>query len=177
MNLPHYTWLGATDAIRRSVLVAGVFVGVCGLLLVGCRDTTKSGDHSTGVSVTASPSRDSASTPVALAGGGGLDSLIDSLSAQYEEAVSGVAPRAQQLNQRSQAEIKKLMQWEYKVVEQRAVDDDGPHSAEELEAILSELGKEGWECFSVLPFQAGVRITCKRRPPSALAYFKYIPGL
>jgi hypothetical protein len=151
-----------------------VVLGVCSVLLVGCRDSAPAAGRSAGAAA-ALPTAD-APAPAA-ATGGGLDTLLDSLSSQYEEAVAGVAPRAQQLNQRSQAEIKKLMQWEYRVVEQGVAGAGGQHSAEELEATLTELGKEGWECFSVLPFQAGVRITCKRRPPSALAYFKYLPGL
>jgi hypothetical protein len=74
---------------------------------------------------------------------------------------------------RTKEEVEKLFRWEYKVIETPA-----DQSAGALESQLSELGADGWECFHIHTQTSGlVRITCKRKPKSALSYLKYIPGL
>lgn len=67
-------------------------------------------------------------------------------------------------------QLMRLFKWEYRVVD---VGTDKP--AEEMNATLTELGDQNWECFSILQIGAAVRITCKKRPASALEYLKYIP--
>ncbi len=68
------------------------------------------------------------------------------------------------------AELKKLQQFEYKVV-------TFPPEVEatELENSLAELGKERWDCFHVDRIGAkdpALMVMCKRRPDTPL---KYVP--
>jgi hypothetical protein len=66
----------------------------------------------------------------------------------------------------------KLFRWEYKVVDLAANQD-----ANEFQGQLSLLGDDGWECFSISALLDKTRVTCKRRPKSAISHLKYIPGL
>ena len=64
-------------------------------------------------------------------------------------------------------EIKKLSQWEYKIVEVSEY-----ASAEEITSQLSELGKERWNCFhtSSRQTQKLIRLWCKRQPFTPLRF-------
>lgn len=68
-------------------------------------------------------------------------------------------------------EVNKLHQWEY-----RAVEISDSSSAEEIEGALQALGKERFECFSIVQVQgvggrAGKLLaTCKRAPETLLRY-------
>ncbi len=84
-----------------------------------------------------------------------------------------VAPHADAVQARTTEEVEKLFRWEYKVIEL-------PHTSDptNFEASLTTLGNDGWECFHIDRLSAeATRITCKRRPKSAISYLKYIPGL
>jgi hypothetical protein len=112
-------------------------------------------------------------TPAAVAEGFSLNSLLNSLEGAKREAHEAVGPHADAVQSRTKEEVEKLFRWEYRVVE-----TPQEQGAAELETLLSTLGAEGWECFNIQPQSSGnTRITCKRKPKSALSYLKYIPGL
>ena len=100
-----------------------------------------------------------------------LDSVLDSLDTGIRGVSSNVGPQAEALHSRTKEELAKLFQWEYRVV-----DLASSLSAEEFEAKLADLGAEGWECFSINTQGATARVSCKRHPPSAISYLKYVPG-
>ena len=153
MVAANYTWFQLKDAIVTTACTVFCIVslGACG----------KSED-STGN--TAAP----AETPA----GYSLDSVLDSLGTSIRGASSTVAPQAEAIQARTKEEWSKLFRWEYHVVDLPA-----DLSAPDFENKLVELGQDGWEVFSIIPRTEGIRISCKRRPPSALAYLKYVPGL
>jgi hypothetical protein len=101
-----------------------------------------------------------APTEVAVAESFSLNSLLNSLEGATSGVQNAVAPHAGALQERTKEEVEKLFQWEYRVIQ------------------LAKLGAEGWECFHIASQTAdSTRITCKRRPKSALSYLKYLPGL
>ena len=105
-----------------------------------------------------------------------LDSLLRSISGEGSPGTQGVqqilGSQSEALQTRTKEEIQKLFRWEYKVI-----DLAGDLAPPALESSLGELGADGWECFQITTIPSAVRVMCKRRPPSALAYLKYIPGL
>jgi hypothetical protein len=102
-----------------------------------------------------------------------INSILNSLEGAKRDAQEAVAPHADAVQTRTKEEVEKLFRWEYKVTEFPAT-----LPAAELEGKLMELGADGWECFDVREQPLNLtRITCKRRPKSALSYLKYIPGL
>ena len=105
-----------------------------------------------------------------------LSKIIGSISDRVQGASGGVqqalGPQGQVLQEKTKDEMEKLFRWEYRVV-----DLPDTSAAEEFERRLMELGDQGWECFSISPVEGSTRVTCKRRPRSALAYLKLIPGL
>jgi hypothetical protein len=112
-------------------------------------------------------------TAAAVTEGFSLNSLLDSIEGAKRDAQEAVAPHADAVQSRTKEEVEKLFRWEYRVIEAPA-----DQSAVELESQLSELGADGWECFHIQTQPSGLaRITCKRKPKSALSYLKYIPGL
>jgi hypothetical protein len=46
-----------------------------------------------------------------------------------------------------------------------------------MEQTLIELGEDNWDCFSIIQVADKIRISCKKRPPSALGYLKHLQGL
>jgi hypothetical protein len=102
--------------------------------------------------------------------------LLGSLTETVQDASGGVqqvlGPHGEVLHERTKEEVEKLFRWEYRVVEL-----DATLSVPDFEQQLSELGNEGWECFDIAAGSAKTRVTCKRRPRSALNYLKFIPGL
>jgi len=68
----------------------------------------------------------------------------------------------------SKDELRKLRQLEYKVVTLSNLESD-----DKLELYLSELGKERWNCFEVIPAATNLRIFCSRPVETPL---RYIPG-
>jgi hypothetical protein len=102
-----------------------------------------------------------------------LNSLLNSIEGAKTEVQEAVAPHADAVQARTKEEVDKLFRWEYRVVEFPA-----EISSLELEAKLGELGDDGWECFHFGSIGSSVsRVTCKRKPKSALSYLKFIPGL
>jgi hypothetical protein len=148
----------------------GAIVGIATLIwtlvsLTGCKDSGNSGSTSP-----TEPHQQSLPDPLSV------DALLTTLERKVQGASGNVqqaiAPHSEELQARTKEEVDKLFRWEYKVV-----DLPTATSATELEQHLAELGTEGWECFSIIPSPVTTRTTCKRRPKSALAYLKYIPGL
>lgn len=159
MRERHYTGFWRQGAIvQMCMLVLGAFI------LTGCNDSnipTQSG---------------AVTTPVATPGDElSVSKLLGSLTERVQGASGGVqqalAPHGDVIQERTKEEVEKLFRWEYRVVELEA-----PLSAPDFEKRLSELGNEGWECFYIATTDTATRVTCKRRPRSALAYLKFIPG-
>jgi hypothetical protein len=153
MVAANYTWFQLKDAIVTTACT--VF---CALTLVACENSTQQAGQPT-------PVPDGAS-------GYSLDSVLDSLGTSIRGASTNVGPQAEALQTRTKEEWSKLFRWEYRVV-----DVPADLSAPDFETKLAELGQEGWEVFSIITRTDQMRISCKRRPPSALAYLKYVPGL
>ncbi|MBI3038613.1 hypothetical protein HYY75_06105, partial [bacterium] len=55
-----------------------------------------------------------------------------------------------------------LQKWEYKVL------DIEEQEAEKIQAKLSQLGEDGWECFAVILISKGARYHFRKKPNSAL---------
>lgn len=155
----HYTGFWVKDAIATIVCIC--FLAT---LLSACNDSTNTQSTPANLTPTVSPT---------IADGFSLNSLLNSIEGAKTGVKDAVAPHADTVQARTKEELEKLFRWEYKVVERpRSL------STSEFEHTLSELGNEGWECFHIdhlTPEQT--RITCKRRPKSAISYLKYIPGL
>lgn len=66
-------------------------------------------------------------------------------------------------------ELEKLFIYEYQVF-----DLPSNASAEVIQANLSNLGKERWDCFHIDRNQTNINIVCKRRPKSYLRYVSNI---
>jgi hypothetical protein len=106
----------------------------------------------------------------------GVTALLEALHQRVRGASGGVqqalGPQGGVLQERTKEEVEKLFRWEYRVLEIK----DGL-SAPDFEKGLNELGNDGWDCFHILALPENTRVTCKRRPRSALAYLQLIPGL
>ncbi len=105
-----------------------------------------------------------------------VSSLMETFSQRIQGASGGMqqalGPQGEVIQERTKEEVEKLFRWEYRVVETEV-----GIAAGEMEKRLSELGNEGWDCFHISNAPEGTRITCKRRPRSALTYLQLIPGL
>jgi hypothetical protein len=101
-----------------------------------------------------------------------MSSLNEQIKGASKGVQDAVAPQAEALHKHTKAEVDKLFRWEYRVVDVPVSPDPS-----ELEKRLTELGAENWECFSVVPSPESLRVLCKKRPPSAINYLKYVPGL
>jgi hypothetical protein len=105
-----------------------------------------------------------------------LSQLLAEVGEHFQGASGGVqqalGPQGEVIQERTKEEVEKLFRWEYRVV-----DVEANLTADELEKRLTELGNEGWECFNIAPSGQSSRVTCKRRPRSAINYLKLIPGL
>jgi hypothetical protein len=163
-----YTGICLKHAIRTLLCVAFITIGTS-----ACRG----GDTLSEAAVTPGPG-----TPSPSAEGYSLDSVMATLEGRVQSAQRVIAPHAEFLQKTTTDEVEKLFRWEYKVTELPK-----GTTASDLEQRLADLGLEGWECFDIytVPYGSGpdgsgpngTRITCKRRPRSALNYFKYVPGL
>lgn len=85
---------------------------------------------------------------------------------QLQESVTGnIAPAAKDLQSAATSEVDKLFAIEYKVLELPfAV------GGEEMEKQISALGADRWNCFSIIPRDQSIIVTCQRRPMSYLRY-------
>jgi hypothetical protein len=139
----------------------------CALVIAGtvsaCNDSTNSS--------VATPTPTATDAPVTE--GFSLNSILNSIDEARGGVQEAVGPHADALQNRTKEEVEKLFRWEYRVVELPT-----STTPEAFEAQLGELGAQGWECFNLEQRPADVtRVTCKRRPKSALSYLKYFPGL
>ena len=157
MNVRHYTGFRVKEAIGAIALVGIVCVG-----LSGCKDSTNQG-------FSAPPTALATPTPQE---GFSLNSLLNSIDGAASGVKDVVRPHSDAVQARTKEEVEKLFHWEYKVVDLPAA-----LSAIEQENEFKKLGQDNWECFDIMPVSGTLRITCKRRPPSAISYLKYIPGL
>ena len=154
----NYTGFLLKDAI--TTIACAVLMAIS---LSACNDSTNSTADTPTPSPTNAPVTESFS----------LNSILNSIEGARSGVQNAVGPHADALQNRTKEEVEKLFRWEYRVVEV-------PSSATspDLEAQLSVLGEDGWECFDLVQRPADMtRITCKRRPKSALSYLKYLPGL
>lgn len=139
----------------------------CGILFVsgvsGCKDSQKS--NATPVSGR------SLATGQATPDNFSLDSILTTLEGAGSEVHDAVRPHTDAVQAKTKEELDKLFRWEYKVVELPITTD-----APTLQAQLSALGEENWEVVDMRIHGELNRITCKRRPSSAIGYLKYIPG-
>lgn len=159
MRERHYTGFWRQGAIvQMCTLVLAVFI------LTGCNDS-KNQAQSGAAATPGAPQSDELS----------VANLFGSLSERVQGASGGVqqalGPHGEVLQERTKEEVEKLFRWEYRVIELEAT-----LPAPDFEKRLSELGNEGWECFDIATVSTATRVTCKRRPRSALTYLKFIPG-
>ncbi len=85
---------------------------------------------------------------------------------QLQESVTGnIAPAAKDIQSAASTEVDKLFAIEYKVLELPfAV------AGAEMEKQISALGADRWNCFSIIPRDQSIIVTCQRRPMSYLRY-------
>jgi hypothetical protein len=157
-NAPDYTGFWVKDAI--TTIACAVLMAIT---LSACNDSDNTPSAPTTEPTASSPLNNEFS----------LNSLLNSIQGAKTGVEQAVGPHAEAVQERTREEVEKLFRWEYRVVE---FPTDIPSI--ELEVKLGDLGTQGWECFH---FQAQgsnlTRVTCKRKPQSALSYLKLIPGL
>lgn len=160
MRERHYTGFWRLGAIIQIHIL---FLSI--MALSGCNDS-----HNTSPSAQETPSAAPKMEDLSLS------QLLAGLRDQFQDAAGGVqqalGPQGEVIQERTKEEVEKLFQWEYRVV-----DVEASLTADELERRLTELGSEGWECFNIVSSGQNSRVTCKRRPRSAINYLKLIPGL
>lgn len=160
MRERHYTFFSRQRAIIQIHLLS-----VAALLLTSCNDATNTSQQV----ATATPSATQIDDL-------SLSKLLGEISERVQGASGGVqqalGPHGEVLHDVTKDEMEKLFRWEYRVV-----DLEGLEPAPDFERRLMELGNDGWECFSFVPSGNVTRVTCKRRPRSALGYLKLIPRL
>ncbi len=96
-----------------------------------------------------------------------LKDEVHKLVERTSDALNQLAPKKDALVGKANDEVDKLFAFEYIV-------HDLPikASSDELSTTLNDLGKERWECFSVVDNIDGKQLLCKRRPQS---YLRYVP--
>jgi len=155
----HYTGFWPKHAIATTA---------CGLFLIASLSACKDSDKTTAAPVVAQ----TAATPPAGPSSLSLDSLLTTLGGATSEVHEAMRPHTDAVQAKTREEVSKLFRWEYKVVELPVATDSVT-----LQAQLSALGEENWEVIDMTVRDQVNRITCKRRPNSAIGYLKYIPGL
>lgn len=160
MRKRHYTGFWRLGAIIQIHIL---FLSI--MALSGCNDS-----HNTSPSPQGTPNAAPKIEDLTLS------QLLAGLGEHFQGASGGVqqalGPQGEVIQERTKEEVEKLFRWEYRVV-----DVEANLTADELEKRLMELGNEGWECFNIAPAGQSTRVTCKRRPRSAINYLKLIPGL
>ena len=160
MRMWHYTGFWR----QRAIIQIGVFA-IAVLLLTSCNNSPNTNQAPEKGTPSATQIDDLS-----------ISKLLGEISEHVQGASGGVqqalGPHGEVLQDKTKDEVEKLFRWEYRVVDIEASD-----SAADFEKQLMELGNEGWECFSIAPVVNATRVTCKRRPRSALTYLKLIPGL
>ena len=92
-----------------------------------------------------------------------VQSAYDEARGSFDELI----PLKDKAQTAAKEEVSKLFTFEYKVAE-----IDNSASSAQVEALLSGLGRERWECFDSAPLGGKLRFFCKRKPDTVL---KYIP--
>lgn len=154
----HYTGFLGKHAIA-TVVCGAVFTSS----LSGCKDSEKT---------SALPKQPL--TPTALQANPqsfSLSSILSGLEGAGNEVHDVVRPHADAVQAKTREEVGKLFRWEYKVIEVPSATD-----ASTLQSQLSGLGQENWEVIDISTVGQTMRVTCKRRPDSAIGYLKYLPG-
>lgn len=156
----HYTgFLGHRAIVLPTLILATISS------LTGCNDSPRhSKSETTRRSLNSSETGDTAPSL--------LDQLRSKVQMSSKEVPSSLTFKGEELEAKTREEIEKLFRWEYKVV-----DLSPSGTADELEDNLNKLGADGWECFHLQPTDKNLRATCRRRPKSAVAYLKLLPGL
>lgn len=85
------------------------------------------------------------------------------------EKIDQLSSSKEQVSEMTSEEFEKLSIFEYKIEELPLKSETA-----EIEQLLSNLGKQRWECFDVLQTEKTLRIFCKRRPET---YLRYIPRI
>lgn len=155
----HYTGFLVKEAIATATCAI-----ILSTVLTACNDSIN-------LQTANSPLPTPTSSP-AVNEGFSLNSILNSIEGAKSGVKEAVGPHADAVQAKTKEEMDKLFRWEYKVVDLAANQD-----ANEFQGQLSLLGDDGWECFSISPLLDKTRVTCKRRPKSAISYLKYIPGL
>ncbi|MEY4700051.1 MAG: hypothetical protein RL326_238 [Pseudomonadota bacterium] len=154
----HYTGFSTKHAIATTA---------CGILFIlcvsGCKDSQKSS--------VATISGAASATPLSTQDKFSLDSILTTLEGAGSGVHEAMRPHTDAVQAKTKEELDKLFRWEYKVVEVPITTDTAA-----LQAQLSALGEENWEVVDMSVYGQLNRITCKRRPSSAIGYLKYIPG-
>jgi hypothetical protein len=101
-----------------------------------------------------------------------LDQVVQALQDAASGAVDSLPPEARDLKDKTVAEVEKMFQVEYLVI-----DYDSVLEASEMQRQLGLRGAEGWECFAVTPIGDKLRVTCKKRPKGVMRYLKNVPFL
>ncbi len=160
MRERHYTGFWRLGAIIQIHIL---FLGI--MALSGCNDSHNASPSPQGTPNSAPKMEDLT-----------LSQLLAGLGEHFQGASGGVqqalGPQGEVIQERTKEEVEKLFRWEYRVE-----DVEANLTSDQLEKRLTELGNEGWECFNIAPSGQSSRVTCKRRPRSAINYLKLIPGL
>jgi hypothetical protein len=101
----------------------------------------------------------------------GILGQLERLLRHTTERVQGMTPSTDEVTAAAQKEFSNLFILEYRVVEV-----DNGASPEKLQEMLTQLGKDRWECFNILERGASYMIPCRRRPESLLRYvLRFVP--
>ena len=160
MNVGHYTGF----RVKEAIVAISCMLGLC-IAVSGCKDSNN-GTFGAATHATPTPTNPPAQE------GFSLNSILNSIQGASATVQQAMRPHTDAAQQRTKEELEKLFRWEYRVVEIPLAASSG-----ELEARLRDLGAENWDCFSIILNGDLSRVTCKRRPASALSYLQYVPGL
>lgn len=95
-----------------------------------------------------------------------VDKVASAISNQIVDQTNKLSewvPSRNEIKKSSTEQIEKTFAIEYKVV-----DFHTDTTSEQIQKILSDLGKERWDCFSINTSFDSSKLLCKRRPISAL---------
>lgn len=90
---------------------------------------------------------------------------VNEIYEQAKKSVLDITPDGQQISESAQEEIDKLFRIEYHTMKM-----DKHSSLESIQATLTKLGEDRWECFDTRTVEEELQILCHRRPRSYLRY-------
>lgn len=98
-----------------------------------------------------------------------IESLNKALQ-QFTDTVSKTSSEySSKMKETAEEEYKKLIKFEYKVV-----DIPANATSEEIESVLTGLGLERWNCFHADSLESTTRLYCRRLPFSVLRLAPYL---